>query len=123
MTGGTTLYSGRIGRVIVLSGALMLASLGAGCSQQMPDRAERMTRGYIYYLDGAGGGGAVSNWAGGVKQGLLDAGYNGAGEVFKWNTGLGVVPDQDSSVEYKRSKAAECAGASNSMPKSIPGHP
>jgi hypothetical protein len=49
------------------------------------------------------------NWAGGVRQGLLEAGYDGAGEIVKWNTGLGVVPDQSSSVEYKRSKAAECA--------------
>lgn len=34
---------------------LALLSFGlamAGCSQQMPDRAERMTRGYVYYLDG-----------------------------------------------------------------------
>lgn len=88
---------------------VILLGLAAGCSQQMPDRAERMTRGYVYYLDGAGGGGTLRNWSGGLKQGLLDAGYNGAGEIFPWNTGLGVVPDQDSSVAYKRGKASECA--------------
>ncbi len=33
---------------------IALALLAAGCSQQMPDRTERMTRGYVYYLDGAG---------------------------------------------------------------------
>jgi pimeloyl-ACP methyl ester carboxylesterase len=94
-----------------------------GCSQQMSDRTERMTRGYIYYLDGAGGGGAFSNWSGGLKQGMLDAGYNGAGEIFPWNTGLGVVPDQDSSVEYKRGKAAECARRIQQYAKDQPGAP
>lgn len=82
----------------------------AGCSQlTQPDRAERMTRGYVYYLDGAGGGGTLRNWGGGLRQGLIDAGYTGAGEIFPWNTGLGVVMDQDASVEYKRGKAAQCA--------------
>jgi len=108
MIAGTTLYRARIGRFSLLPGLVALAGLGAGCTQSLPDRAERMTRGYLYYFDGAGGGG-VRNWAGGVRQGLLDAGYSGAGEVFTWNTGMGVVADQDSSVEYKRSKAAEAA--------------
>lgn len=74
-----------------------------------PDRAERMTRGYIYYCDGAGGGGLVSNWSGGLRSGLLDAGYNGAGEIFRWNTGMGVYADQVSTVEYKQQKAKELA--------------
>jgi len=122
MRARTTLLPRAVVRFSILSGALMLTALGAGCSQTMPDRAERMTRGYVYYLDGAGGGGVV-NWAGGVKQGLLDAGYNGAGEVFKWNTGLGVVPDQDASVEHKRSKAAECAQSIQQYVKEHPGAP
>jgi hypothetical protein len=88
---------------------LALLCVTAGCSQTMPDREIRMTRSYIYYLDGAGGGRPLSNWSGGVRQGLLDAGYNGAGEMFAWNTGLGVVADQDSSVEYKKQKASELA--------------
>lgn len=103
----------------------MLLLAVTGCSQMqqaMPDRAERMTRGYVYYFDGAGGGG-IMNWAGGVKQGLLDAGYSGAGEVFKWNTGLGVVPDQDSSVEYKRGKAAEAAQNIQQYARQHPGAP
>ena len=30
-----------------------------GCSMaQQPDRQERMSHGYVYYFDGAGGGGA-----------------------------------------------------------------
>ena len=98
-------------------------ALAAGCSQTMPDRAERMTRGYVFYLDGAGGGGTLSNWSGGLKRGMLDAGYNGAGEVFKWNTGLGVIADQDSSVEYKRGKASECAQRIQQYAKDHPGAP
>jgi len=122
MNTGTMPYHGTVGRAAFLLGALVLATVGVGCSQQMPDRAERMPRGYIYYLDGAGGGGVV-NWAGGVRRGLLGAGYNGAGEVFKWNTGLGVVPDQEASVEYKRSKAAECAQSIQQYAKDHPGAP
>jgi len=91
------------------SAALSLLWLAAGCSQTMPDRAERMTRGYVYYLDGAGGGSLLSNWSGGVRDGLLAAGYDGAGEMFAWNTGGGVVADQNASVDYKRSKANELA--------------
>jgi len=98
-------------------------ALLTGCATTLPDRQERMTRGYIYYLDGAGGGGAISNWAGGVRQGMLDAGYNGAGEVFKWNAGMGVLADQDSSVEYKRSKASECAQRIQQYAKEHPGAP
>lgn len=103
--------------------AAIAAVLACGCSQQMPDRAERMTRSYVYYLDGAGGGGMISNWAGGVKEGLLDAGYNGAGEVFRWNTGMGVVGDQMASVEYKRGKAKELAQEIEEYQKSYPNAP
>ncbi len=102
-------------------GAILLFGV-TGCSQALPDRAERMTRGYVYYFDGAGGGG-IMNWAGGVKQGLLDAGYSGAGEVVHWNTGMGVVPDQEASVEYKRSKAGEAAGSIRQYAAEHPGAP
>lgn len=106
-----------------LAGLCALLLLTTGCSQQMPDRAQRMTRGYVYYLDGAGGGGLISNWSGGLRQGLLDAGYNGAGEIFRWNTGMGVVADQDSSVGYKRGKAGECAAEIQQYAKQYPGAP
>ncbi len=88
---------------------VLLVPLGGGCVSALPDRAERMQRAYLYYLDGAGGGAALSNWGGGVRQGLLDAGYDGAGEMFSWETGLGMLVDQVASVEYKRQKAAELA--------------
>jgi hypothetical protein len=109
-------------RGVALAGIPLLL-ISTGCSQTLPDRAERMTRGYVYYFDGAGGGGAVMNWAGGVKKGLLEAGYNGAGEIVKWNTGLGVVADQDSSVEYKKAKASECAQNIQQYAREHPGAP
>jgi hypothetical protein len=124
MSARAMLYAGAVGRVSLLSGIVALAVLSAGCVQPtMPDRAQRMTHGYVYYLDGAGGGGSLSNWSGGLKQGMLDAGYNGAGEIFPWNTGLGVVPDQDASVEYKRSKAAACAQRIQQYTQEHPGAP
>jgi hypothetical protein len=93
----------------LLMASVPLMFLCAGCSTTMPDREVRMTRSYVYYFDGAGGGGLISNWGGGLRQGFLDSGYDGAGEMFRWETGFGVVADQDSSVEYKRGKAVECA--------------
>lgn len=94
-----------------------------GCSQTMPDRAARMNRSYVYYLDGAGGGSLISNWAGGVREGMLDAGYNGAGEMFRWNTGMGVFADQTASVEYKRGKAEQLAREIEEYQRSYPNAP
>lgn len=110
-------------RFRVPSLALSSLMLIGGCSQAMPDRAERMTRSYVYYLDGAGGGGLISNWAGGVREGLLDAGYNGAGEIFRWNTGMGIVADQTASVEYKRGKAAQLAREITEYQRAYPNAP
>jgi hypothetical protein len=99
---------------LVMSGA-------AGCAMPEPDRAERMTRGYVYYCDGAGGGGMISNWSGGLRAGLLDAGYNGAGEIFRWNTGFGVYADQVATVDYKQQKARELANQIVAYQRQYPG--
>ena len=96
-------------KVIVGLGPALLFC--AGCTSTMPDRDVRMTRAYIYYLDGAGGAGVIRNWSRGVRKGFLDAGYDGAGEVFVWQTRLGIAADQLADVRYKRSKAAELAAA------------
>jgi hypothetical protein len=104
---------------MVVSASLILCA--SGCSQVTPDRAERMTRGYIYYCDGAGGGGLVMNWSGGVRQGLTDAGYDGSGEMFPWETGMGVMADQTASVEYKRQKASALADKIVDYSKKEPG--
>jgi pimeloyl-ACP methyl ester carboxylesterase len=93
----------------ILSGLLAL-SLAAGCVKPaLPDHDQRLPCGNLYYLDGAGGGTALVNWCGGVRDGLLEAGYAGACEMFTWQTGLGAVVDQDADVRYKREKAAELA--------------
>ena len=97
-----------ISRTMALGFVTALA-LAAGCSSTAPDRAQRIPRGYVYYLDGAGGGGLV-NYAGGIRKGLESAGYAGAGEVFTWQTHLGVVADQVASESFKRKKAGELAG-------------
>ena len=113
-------------RVVQLTLSLLALSalpVLTGCSDQMPDREVRMTRSYIYYCDGAGGGGMISNWGGGVRKGMLDAGYNGAGEIFRWNTGLGVWSDQTASNEYKRGKAAELAREIQNYKSSHPNAP
>ncbi|MHC5111720.1 MAG: alpha/beta fold hydrolase, partial [Planctomycetota bacterium] len=94
---------------------VVVATLVSGCATKTEDvkvspeeRAQRLKQGYVYYLDGAGGGG-TTNWLGGVRNGLLKAGYDGSGEMFSWETGKGVVADQESSNEYKKEKAAELA--------------
>ena len=109
MNTGAMLQSGGVKRFAFLMAVVAPAGVSGGCMQAMPDRADRMTRGHICYFDGAGGGSAVSNWAGSVRSGMLAAGHNGARELFKWNTGLGALADQHASVAYKKSKAAECA--------------
>lgn len=73
------------------------------------DREARLERGCIFYFDGAGGGTAKSNYAAGVVEGLLEAGYGGAGELMSWETGRGLMADQNAGVEYKRAKAKESA--------------
>jgi hypothetical protein len=89
--------------------AALLLSTVSGCVAPLPDRAQRMQHAYVFYFDGAGGGKMLSNWAGGVRDGLLNAGYDGAGEMFSWETGLGLVADQTASVAYKRGRATEAA--------------
>jgi pimeloyl-ACP methyl ester carboxylesterase len=103
---------------LVSAAALLLVAVGC----ESPDRQTRMQHGYVYYCDGAGGGGLM-NWSGGLRQGLKDGGYPGAGEIYHWNTGLGVVADQDSSVEYKRDKAQDMARKAAAFSKEHSGAP
>lgn len=94
-----------------------------GLPQDLPDRAERMPYGYLYYLDGAGGGTAKKNWAAGVRKGLLEGGYPGAGEMFTWETGRGLIADQDASVKYKRARAKKLAREMERRMKAYPEAP
>jgi len=106
--------TGRLAVVLCLLVAMV------GCDSTAPDRTSRLERAYVYYCDGAGGGGVLANYAGGVKAGLIKAGYAGEGEVFSWNTGLGVIADQNSTVAYKRGKAATLAGKIQEYSKDYP---
>lgn len=100
-------------RVVILAFAATLVT-AAGCAGPQSAGTGHLQiagdaqYGIVYYLDGAGGGG-LTNWEGGLKKGLLDAGYKGQLSMFPWETGLGVVVDQDESVKYKRQKAREAA--------------
>ena len=96
--------------------------LATGCANTSADREARISHGYVYYCDGAGGGG-LRKWAGDLKQGLKDGGYPGAGEIHRWNTGLGLVADQNSSVEYKRGKARDMAQKAAAYSRQYPGAP
>ena len=99
------------------------ASKPTGWPKPQADRAERIHHGYIYYLDGAGGGSAQENYAEGVQKGFLAAGYHGAGEMFSWETGKGLMADQDASVKYKRSEARKVAAKITQHAMANPGVP
>jgi hypothetical protein len=109
---------------------LLLVAISIGCAskstwngQFQADRKERLTRGCVFYFDGAGGGTHKSNYADGVVQGMLEAGYQGAGELVSWETGKGLMADQDASVAYKREKATAGADKIRAYQKSHPGAP
>lgn len=100
-------------RLLVFSCALAIS----GCATKSvwhPDESEaerqaRLTRGCIFYFDGAGGGTARANYAGGVMRGLRDAGYPGEARMMAWETGRGLFADEVARVSYKRAKAARDA--------------
>jgi pimeloyl-ACP methyl ester carboxylesterase len=92
-----------------LAAAAAGLAMTCGCSMNAAHRHDLDRHGYVFYCDGAGGGGVLSNWGTGVREGLRQADYRGDFHCFPWNTGLGVVADQGASVEYKRQKAGELA--------------
>lgn len=102
-----------LARMVSLTCAALLVAT-AGCADPQGMTASPTQPGgdpqygAVYYLDGAGGG-RLMNWEGGLKKGLKEAGYKGQLSMFPWETGLGVVVDQDTAVRYKRQKADEVA--------------
>jgi pimeloyl-ACP methyl ester carboxylesterase len=109
-----------------VTGAVFLGGCSivpTGLPKPLPHREERMKNGYVYYLDGAGGGTARTNWAAGVRKGMLASGYRGAGEMFSWETGLGLLVDQDADDNYKRAKAKALALEIIRREKAIPEAP
>ena len=99
------------------------ATTPTGLPTPLPNREARMEHGYVLYLDGAGGGTAKKNWAEGVKEGFLQAGYQGAGEMYSWETGEGLTADQEASVKYKRTESVGAAGHIEKYVAAYPGKP
>jgi pimeloyl-ACP methyl ester carboxylesterase len=109
--------------------SIRLAVLGlgilstTGCMSGQTTNTTASSHGDVYYLDGAGGGGLVSNWGYGVKQGLSMAGFNGQFVEPHWETGIGVFADQVASDNYKRDKARGVANLIRKAKSSYPDAP
>jgi pimeloyl-ACP methyl ester carboxylesterase len=102
-----------------LAANLVLGEENSQNNKPQPDAS--ITPGIVYYLDGAGGGSLFTNWAPGVRKGLLQGGFKGEFQEFGWHTALGVLADQTSSVEYKRSKGKLLAGKIVAWKQAHPG--
>jgi pimeloyl-ACP methyl ester carboxylesterase len=105
---------------------LAIASLfcaSAGCTPAYEDHHENDEYGMVFYLDGAGGGHALSPWALGVRQGLTAGGFPGDVYMFPWNTGLGATADESVGVDYKRREARKLAGLIRRYQDGHPGRP
>jgi len=111
--------------------SLSLACALSGCvtapvwhPDESPDVAKaRLPRGCFFYFDGAGGGTMRANYAEGVMNGMRAAGYRGASRMMPWETGRGLVADQDASVDYKRQKAVKDAQQIRSYQRMFPSAP
>jgi pimeloyl-ACP methyl ester carboxylesterase len=108
---------------MILSTLTLIFLVGCSDQRQMisPDIPGR--HGVVFYLDGAGGGSMITDWGRGVKKGLGQGGFKGEYMEYKWQTGLGVLADQDSSVDYKRAQAAKLARIIVHYAQTHPGEP
>ena len=95
----------------------------AGCATSYEDRHDKGQYGQVFYLDGSGGGHALSPWASGVRKGLTEGGFPGDVYTFPWNTGLGFTADETAPVDYKRRKARELAELIRRYQDDCPGRP
>lgn len=94
-------------QVSACTAAICLLGWGlVGCASSQPDLT---AAGVVFYCGGAGGGPGLTNWGLGVKQGLKDAGFEGTFDEFPWETGLGVIADQEESVKAKRAQGVKLA--------------
>ncbi len=83
------------------------AGMGSGKPKALAKQEDHTEKGYVFYLDGVGGETAGKNWSESVKQGLLDGGFQGTGEVFTWEKGSGLEVNNGTSESYKRKRADE----------------
>jgi pimeloyl-ACP methyl ester carboxylesterase len=129
MKRSSTRYAG-LARVVTLAVSLAAAVFLGSCSSKSmwnteyrADRQQRLERGCVFYFDGAGGGTEKSNYAAGVIDGMLAAGYKRAGELMSWETGQGLMADQKASVEFKRDQAKKSAASLRRYMEQYPGRP
>ena len=88
----------------------LLVVLSTGCATHHAVELGPPGRdGRVYYLDGAGGGGGLTNWGNGVRDGLKAAGFEGDFINFRWQTGAGVAVDQVTPTGVKRAQARKLA--------------
>ena len=109
------LDSKRRGQVLVIrhlrmrSALIVLSLVGlsvAGCASSTPTLG---AQGVVFYCDGAGGGSAIRNWGRGVQEGFQLASYRGSYDEFKWETGLGMIADEEEAGKAKRVQGAKLA--------------
>jgi pimeloyl-ACP methyl ester carboxylesterase len=106
-------------RIALVLMALAGGVAASGCTSAQPDFSGH---GIVFYCDGAGGGG-ITNWGRGVKQGLEEAGFNGTFDEFRWETGLGVIADQEEPVVLKRGRGKTMAKKIEAYASEFPGRP
>lgn len=115
--------------VVVFLGVALLGPL-SGCvslsrSGNVQAEAEARVAGVwpdaIFYVDGAGGGGPITDATPEIRSGLTAAGFSGEFRPFRWQTGLGAMADQCTSAEYKRECGAKLAGEIRALREARPG--
>jgi pimeloyl-ACP methyl ester carboxylesterase len=115
------------GRSIVVLAGLSLALVATGCASGTQGLSsgnqDFNDHGVVFYCDGAGGGGLVMNWGRGVQKGLKDAGFNGTFDELRWETGMGVIADQEDPVADKRAQARKLAQQIKSYRAQYPSSP
>ncbi len=79
-------------------GTALLSALVAGC------QSDYNGHGIMYGCDGSGAG-VVIRWGPSARKGMVDAGFQGIMQPYRWQTGAGVVVDHTSSPAYKRGVA------------------
>ncbi len=101
--------------------ALLCAMAATGCASVQRAATPTERDDVVFYCDGAGGGGPLTNWGASVQRGLELDGYEGDFRCFRWHTGLGILADQTTSAEYKRAKARELVGHMKAHWRRFPG--
>lgn len=88
-------------RVLNTVATALIVAMGiglTGCQSQYNGH------GIMYGCDGSGAG-VVIRWGAAARQGMIDGGFKGIMEAYRWQTGAGFAVDHMSSPEYKKDVA------------------